>query len=82
MHKRGYLSSIKGQSASVDVRRVSGRVLLQGELYDVATGARLWSERITGRSSNTAVGGTAVTGDTARRLAHFFGTSAEFWLNL
>jgi plasmid maintenance system antidote protein VapI len=22
------------------------------------------------------------TGDTALRLAHFFGTSAEFWLNL
>ncbi len=24
----------------------------------------------------------AVTGDTALRLAHFFGSSAEFWLNL
>lgn len=24
----------------------------------------------------------AVTGDTALRLAHFFGTSLEFWLNL
>lgn len=24
----------------------------------------------------------AVTGDSALRLAHFFGTSAEFWLNL
>ena len=24
----------------------------------------------------------AVTGDTALRLAHFFGTSPEFWLNL
>jgi antitoxin HigA-1 len=24
----------------------------------------------------------AVTGDTALRLGHFFGTSAEFWLNL
>lgn len=24
----------------------------------------------------------AVTGDTALRLAHFFGTTAEFWLNL
>jgi plasmid maintenance system antidote protein VapI len=23
-----------------------------------------------------------VTGDTALRLGHFFGTSAEFWLNL
>lgn len=27
-------------------------------------------------------GQRAVTGDTALRLAHFFGTSAEFWLNL
>jgi|SRR6202051_2919577 antitoxin HigA-1 len=24
----------------------------------------------------------AITGDTALRLAHYFGTSAEFWLNL
>jgi addiction module HigA family antidote len=24
----------------------------------------------------------AITGDTALRLGHFFGTSAEFWLNL
>jgi antitoxin HigA-1 len=27
-------------------------------------------------------GTRAITGDTALRLAHFFGTSAEFWLNL
>jgi addiction module HigA family antidote len=27
-------------------------------------------------------GRRAITGDTALRLAHFFGTSAEFWLNL
>ncbi|MGB6476215.1 MAG: HigA family addiction module antitoxin [Candidatus Sulfotelmatobacter sp.] len=27
-------------------------------------------------------GRRAVTGDTALRLAHFFGTTAEFWLNL
>ena len=27
-------------------------------------------------------GRRAVTGDTALRLAHFFDTSAEFWLNL
>jgi len=24
----------------------------------------------------------SITGDTALRLAHFFGTTAEFWLNL
>ena len=27
-------------------------------------------------------GHRAITGDTALRLAHFFGTSAQFWLNL
>ena len=27
-------------------------------------------------------GQRAITGDTALRLAHFFGTGAEFWLNL
>src|SRR5436309_1509437 len=27
-------------------------------------------------------GQRAITGDTALRLSHFFGTSAEFWLNL
>jgi addiction module HigA family antidote len=27
-------------------------------------------------------GARAITGDTALRLGHFFGTSAEFWLNL
>ena len=27
-------------------------------------------------------GQRSITGDTALRLAHFFGTSAEFWLNL
>jgi addiction module HigA family antidote len=27
-------------------------------------------------------GQRAVTGDTALRLGHFFGTSAEFWMNL
>jgi addiction module HigA family antidote len=27
-------------------------------------------------------GRRAITGNTALRLAHFFGTTAEFWLNL
>lgn len=27
-------------------------------------------------------GSRSVTGDTALRLGHFFGTSAQFWLNL
>jgi addiction module HigA family antidote len=34
------------------------------------------------RVSGILSGRRSVTGDTALRLARFFGTSAEFWLNL
>jgi len=36
----------------------------------------------TNRITSILKGQRAVTGDTALRLGHFFGTSAEFWLNL
>ncbi len=36
----------------------------------------------TNRVTGILKGQRAVTGDTALRLAHFFGTSPEFWLNL
>ena len=36
----------------------------------------------TNRITEILNGQRAVTGDTALRLAHFFGTRAEFWLNL
>ena len=36
----------------------------------------------TNRITEIMNGQRAVTGDTALRLGHFFGTSAEFWLNL
>lgn len=36
----------------------------------------------TNRITGILNGQRGVTGDTALRLAHFFGTSAEFWLNL
>jgi addiction module HigA family antidote len=36
----------------------------------------------TNRITQIINGQRAITGDTALRLAHFFGTSAEFWLNL
>ena len=39
---------------------------------------RVPTNRITGILN----GQRAVTGDSALRLAHFFGNSAEFWLNL
>jgi len=36
----------------------------------------------TNRITGILNGQRAVTGDSALRLAHFFGTSAEFWLSL
>lgn len=36
----------------------------------------------TNRITQILNGTRAITGDTSLRLAHFFGTSAEFWLNL
>jgi addiction module HigA family antidote len=36
----------------------------------------------TNRVTSIINGQRAITGDTALRLAHFFGTTAEFWLNL
>jgi antitoxin HigA-1 len=37
---------------------------------------------LTNRITSILNGQRAVTGDTALRLGHFFGTSAEVWLNL
>jgi antitoxin HigA-1 len=36
----------------------------------------------TNRITQILNGPRAITGDTALRLAHFFGTGAQFWLNL
>ncbi|MGH7813664.1 MAG: HigA family addiction module antitoxin [Candidatus Binataceae bacterium] len=36
----------------------------------------------TNRITGILNGRRSITGDTALRLAHFFGTSAQFWLNL
>ena len=36
----------------------------------------------TNRITHILNGQRAITGDTALRLGHFFGTSGEFWLNL
>jgi hypothetical protein len=60
-NKGGSIPSIRGQSATVNVRRVKAAVTLQGELYDVAAGRRLFSLRLTGNDSNTSVGATTFT---------------------
>ena len=36
----------------------------------------------TNRVTQILNGTRSITGDTALRLAHFFGTSAQFWINL
>jgi addiction module HigA family antidote len=58
---------------------------LAEELKELAMSAAELARRLdvpTNRITGILNGQRAVTGDTALRLAHFFGTSAEFWLNL
>ena len=51
---------------------------LQMSAAALARNLKVPTNRITGILN----GQRAIAGDTALRLAHFFGTSAEFWLNL
>ena len=55
------------------------------ELREMGISAAEFSRQIsvpTNRVTQILNGQRSITGDTALRLAHFFGTSAEFWLNL
>jgi addiction module HigA family antidote len=58
---------------------------LAEELMELGMSAAELARRLdvpTNRITGILNGQRAVTGDTALRLAHFFGTSPEFWLNL
>lgn len=58
---------------------------LAEELHELGLSAAAFSRQIgvpTNRVTQILNGRRAITGDTALRLAHFFGTSAEFWLTL
>src|ERR1700681_38969 len=58
---------------------------LAEELKEVGMSAAELARKLdvpTNRVTAILNGQRAVTGDTALRLAHFFGTSPEFWLNL
>ena len=58
---------------------------LAEELKELGMSAAELARRLevpTNRITEILNGKRAITGDTALRLAHFFGTSAEFWLNL
>jgi addiction module HigA family antidote len=58
---------------------------LAEELKELGISAAELARRLdvpTNRVTGIVNGQRSITGDTALRLAHFFGTSAEFWLNL
>lgn len=58
---------------------------LAEELKELGMSAAELARRLgvpTNRVTSILNGRRAITGDTALRLAHFFGTSAGFWLNL
>jgi antitoxin HigA-1 len=58
---------------------------LAEELTELGISAAAFSRQIgvpTNRITQILNGRRSITGDTALRLAHFFGTTPEFWLNL
>ncbi len=58
---------------------------LAEELNELGLSAAAFARQIgvpTNRVTQIMNGRRSITGDTALRLAHFFGTSPEFWLNL
>src|ERR1700751_1589675 len=58
---------------------------LAEELKELGISAAELARRLdvpTNRVTEILNGRRAITGDTALRLAHFFGTTAEFWVNL
>ena len=58
---------------------------LAEELREMGMSAAELSRQLqvpTNRVTQILKGRRSITGDTALRLAHLFGTSAEFWLNL
>ena len=60
-------------------------VHLAEELTEINMSAAELARKInvpTNRVAQILNGTRAISGDTALRLAHFFDTSAEFWLNL
>ncbi|HME00970.1 MAG TPA: HigA family addiction module antitoxin [Terriglobia bacterium] len=58
---------------------------LAEELKELGMSAAEFARQLnvpTNRITEILHGRRAITGDTALRLGHFFGTTAEFWLNL
>jgi antitoxin HigA-1 len=58
---------------------------LKAELREIGMSAAELARKLnvpTNRVTSILNGQRAITGDTALRLAHYFGTSPEFWINL
>ncbi len=58
---------------------------LAEELKEIGMSAAEFARQIsvpTNRVTRILMGRRSITGDTSLRLGHFFGTSAEFWLNV
>jgi addiction module HigA family antidote len=69
----------------VAIRAIHPGEHLAEELKELGMSAAALARRLdvpTNRVTEILNGRRAITGDTALRLAHFFGTTAEFWLNL
>ena len=67
------------------MRRVHPGEHLAEELAALKMSAAELTRRLkvsTNRITAILNGQRAITGDTALRLAHYFGTTAQFWLNL
>src|SRR5579863_3902080 len=73
------------RSADMEIAAIHPGEHLGEELEVLGMSAAELARKIdvpTNRVTQILNGTRAITGDTALRLAHFFGTSAEFWLNL
>ena len=59
--KGGWLPSVAGQSASVQMRSVKANVMLQGDLYRVTDSGKIASLRVPGSHSDNKFGGGVYT---------------------
>jgi len=67
------------------MRPVHPGEVLKEELAEVGLSANAFAQALhvpTNRITAILKGTRSVTADTALRIAHFFGTTPEFWLNL
>src|SRR5271157_2601991 len=82
MRRSGSLDALRGGPT---VTAIHPGEHLAEELKELGISAAELARKLdvpTNRVTGILNGQRAITGDTALRLAHFFGTSAAFWLNL